>query len=77
MGSKIAPGTEAHWFTTYDQVLQTDEPISFEDFNAFTNRWYSVYASRIGAKEDTGLLSFLMTLPSAKTTSDGRNFCFR
>lgn len=43
-GSEISPGTEDVWFQAYDNVVQTGEAIRFEDYNAFTGRWYSAYA---------------------------------
>lgn len=51
-GSEIAPNTEDVWFETYDRVLKTRKPIRFEDYNAFTNKWYSTFAFAIGKPEE-------------------------
>lgn len=52
LGSEIAPNIEAYWFEAYDRVVKTGEAARFENYNAFTNRWYDVFASRIGNSEN-------------------------
>ncbi|HEY0947093.1 MAG TPA: PAS domain S-box protein [Opitutaceae bacterium] len=44
----LAPDHEQHWFDIYGRVALTGEPIRFEQAARALNRWYSVYAFRIG-----------------------------
>ncbi|MFQ4136119.1 PAS domain S-box protein [Nodosilinea sp. PGN35] len=48
---EIAPELEEHWYQLYGNVALTGEPIRFEQQAAGWNRWYDVYAFRIGAPE--------------------------
>jgi PAS domain S-box-containing protein len=45
---EIAPGTEPHWIKAYAVVARTGEPIRFENYSQHNDRWYHVYASRVG-----------------------------
>lgn len=44
---EMAPGHEEHWFTIYDEVARTGNPIRFENEARSLNRWFDVYAFRI------------------------------
>jgi two-component system CheB/CheR fusion protein len=46
--SEIVPGLEPYWFEDYNKVAQTGEPMRIENYNEFTGRWYTSYASRVG-----------------------------
>ena len=48
----LAPEHEAHWFESYGKVAQTGEPVHFINEARQLNRWYEVYAYRIGMAED-------------------------
>lgn len=48
---ELAPGHEQHWFDVYGRIALTGEPVRFEDEAAALNRWFDVYAFRIGAPE--------------------------
>lgn len=48
---ELAPEHEAHWFETYGHVARTGEPLRFEQRAQALNRWYDVYAYRVGAPE--------------------------
>jgi signal transduction histidine kinase/ActR/RegA family two-component response regulator len=48
---ELAPGHETHWFQIYGDVAITGEPVRFEQEAAALNRWYDVYAFRIGRPE--------------------------
>lgn len=52
LGSEIAPTIEDVWFKAYDKVLQTKQPIRFEDYNTLTGRWYSAFAFPEGDVEE-------------------------
>ena len=45
---EFAPAHEKHWFEIYGRVAVTGEPIRFEAPAAALDRWYDVYAFRIG-----------------------------
>jgi PAS domain S-box-containing protein len=44
----LAPNHEEHWFETYGKVALTGRPVRFENQAKALNRWYDVYAFRIG-----------------------------
>lgn len=46
--TEVMPHIENYWLQAYDRILQTGEPLRFENFNASTNRWYSAYSFRLG-----------------------------
>lgn len=46
--SELAPNTESHWFETYARVARTGESIRFETYTETVDRWFSVFASRVG-----------------------------
>ena len=39
---------EPFWIETYDRVAKTGEPARFENYTHVFDRWYSVFASRVG-----------------------------
>lgn len=46
---ELVPDVEKHWLETYGRVAQTGEAVRVEDKVASINRWFDIYASRIGA----------------------------
>ncbi|MEO7578374.1 MAG: ATP-binding protein [Massilia sp.] len=50
---ELAPGHEKRWFTIYGQVAATGEALRFVDQAKALNRWYDVYASRVGGPGST------------------------
>jgi signal transduction histidine kinase len=45
---EFAPAHEEHWFQTYGEVAQTGKPLRFEQEAVALNRWYDVFAFRMG-----------------------------
>ncbi|WP_242059472.1 MULTISPECIES: ATP-binding protein [Nostoc] len=45
---QLAPNHEKYWFEIYGQVAITGEPIRFENQAVALDRWFDVYAFRIG-----------------------------
>ncbi|MEH1873276.1 MAG: response regulator [Nostoc sp.] len=45
---ELAPNLEKHWFEIYGKVAMTGEPIRFENRAVALERWFDVYAFRIG-----------------------------
>jgi PAS domain S-box-containing protein len=48
---QLAPTHEKHWFEIYGKIAMTGEPLRFENHAEALNRWYDVYAWRIGQPE--------------------------
>jgi PAS domain S-box-containing protein len=49
---ELAPAHEAYWFEMYGKIALTGEPARFMNEARALNRWYDVYAYRIGRPED-------------------------
>jgi len=45
---ELAPNLEEYWFENYARVATTGEPMRFTNRAAPLNRWYEVYAFRVG-----------------------------
>jgi len=55
---EMLPGLDDFWFDTYGRVALTGEPVRFENEAPAMNRWFDVYATRIGGVDSrkVGLL---------------------
>jgi PAS domain S-box-containing protein len=49
---ELAPAHEAHWFEMYGKIALTGEPARFMNEARALDRWYDVYAYRIGRPQD-------------------------
>ncbi len=49
---EVAPTHESFWFKIYGKVVKTGQAIRFEDYASALQRWFDVYAFRIGQPED-------------------------
>jgi PAS domain S-box-containing protein len=49
---ELAPAHEAYWFEIYGKIALTGEPARFVNEAKALNRWFEVYAYRIGKPED-------------------------
>jgi PAS domain S-box-containing protein len=45
---QLLPNLENHWFEIYGKVALTGEPLRFENGSEVMNRWFDVYALRVG-----------------------------
>lgn len=45
---ELVPDLEEFWFETYGKVALTGEGVRFENYSAPMNRWFDVYATRVG-----------------------------
>jgi PAS domain S-box-containing protein len=45
---ELVPSHDPHWFTIYDRVAQTGEATRFVEEAKGMNRWFDVYATRLG-----------------------------
>lgn len=50
--SELIPDLEARWFETYGKVAKTGESTRFEEFAAALDRWFDVFAFRVGAPSE-------------------------
>ncbi|WP_334898486.1 YlcI/YnfO family protein [Nostoc sp.] len=48
---QLVPDLEDHWIQIYGQVALTGEPARFENGSVAMNRWFDVYACRMGETE--------------------------
>src|ERR1041385_6535726 len=48
---ELAPEHEEHWFEMYGRIALTGQPARFQQQAAALNRWYDVYAFRVGRPE--------------------------
>ena len=48
---QLIPTHEKHWVEIYGKIAMTGEPTRFENRAEALNRWYEVYACRIGERE--------------------------
>ena len=49
---ELAPNHEAHWFEIYGKIALTGEPAHFVNEARALNRWFDVYAYRVGRPEN-------------------------
>ncbi len=49
---EIAPEHENHWFEIYGEVAKSGSPVRFENRAEALNRWFDVYAYRVGPAEE-------------------------
>ena len=49
---ELLPEHEQHWFQIYGRIALTGEPARFENSAAALNRWYDVYAFRVGESSE-------------------------
>lgn len=65
----ITPALEAHWFEAYGQVAATGIPIRFEASAEPSNRWYDVYAFRVGAAEERRVAVLFKDVSAARSAA--------
>jgi PAS domain S-box-containing protein len=57
---EVMPDIEPHWIDGYARVVQTGEPMRFEDRAAGLDRWFAVFASRVGSPQ-SGRIAILVS----------------
>jgi PAS domain S-box-containing protein len=63
---EIAPAHEEHWFEIYGKIALTGEPMRFESVAAQLNRWYDVYAFRVGQPQERKVAVFFNDITERK-----------
>lgn len=72
--SEVAPNLEQSFLDTYHRILQTGDPVRFEEYNADTSRWYNVYASRIGDSGSRKLALVFADITGRRQDEQRRDF---
>ncbi len=67
---EMVPGHEQHWFDIYGRIAVTGEPVRFENQAAALNRWYTVYAFRVGAPEKHHVAVLFYDISEKKRAED-------
>jgi PAS domain S-box-containing protein len=67
---EMVPNLEAHWFEIYGKVALTGEPIRFTESSEALNRWFDVYAIRIGGAESRKVGLIFNNITERKKTED-------
>jgi PAS domain S-box-containing protein len=52
---ELNPDAEPYWFETLGRVAETGEDVRFESYAEALDRWFDVYASRVGGEESRRL----------------------
>ncbi|MBW4428406.1 MAG: PAS domain S-box protein [Nostoc desertorum CM1-VF14] len=69
---ELAPNHEGHWFEMYGNIATSGEPKRFENRAAALNRWYDVYAFRIGHPDERKVAVLFNDISEAKRVEDER-----
>jgi PAS domain S-box-containing protein len=69
---QLAPAHEKHWFEIYGKIAMTGEPLRFENCAEALNRWYDVYAWRIGQPESRKVAVLFKDISDRKRTEAER-----
>ncbi|MBD1865590.1 MULTISPECIES: PAS domain S-box protein [Trichocoleus] len=69
---ELAPNHEGHWFEIYGNIALTGEPKRFENRAAALNRWYDVYAFRIGHPDERKVAILFNDISGRKRVEDER-----
>src|SRR5688572_9290038 len=69
---ELAPTHEAHWFDIYGRVSVTGEPTRFEAPAEALNRYYDVYAFRVGSPDERRVAVLFTDVSVAKAADRER-----
>ncbi len=68
---ELEPRHEAHWFETYGRIALTGEPRRFvQQAQYLENRWFDVYAFRVGRPEERKVAILLTDISERKRAED-------
>lgn len=67
---ELAPDIEPKWFTFYGGVALTGQPIRLEEESKALNKWYEVYAVRIGNPEERKVGVFFTDITQRKRAEE-------
>ncbi|MEG4110133.1 PAS domain S-box protein [Microcoleus sp. S13_C5] len=63
---ELAPNHDAYWFEIYGRVVQTKEPVRFENYASALNRWFNVNAFCIGEPQNNQFAVLFTNITEAK-----------
>ncbi|WP_207494474.1 PAS domain S-box protein [Aridibaculum aurantiacum] len=66
--TELAPNIEPKWFQIYGNVALTGNPIRVEEESKALNRWFEVYAMRVGGAEERKVGVFFTDITSRKSS---------
>ncbi|HEV2612842.1 MAG TPA: PAS domain-containing protein, partial [Noviherbaspirillum sp.] len=69
---ELVPDLDPYWFNTYGRVALTGEPIHFENEAPAMNRWFDVYASRLGNADSRKVVLFFNDITFRKQVETER-----
>lgn len=67
---ELIPHHENHWFEIYGSVAQTGTPIRFENSAEALQRWYDVYAYRVGLPDERKVAVLFKNITERKLAED-------
>ncbi|MEO8206269.1 MAG: response regulator, partial [Chthoniobacterales bacterium] len=67
---EFAPTLEQFWYDTFGKIAMTGKSFRFENRAAALNRWYDVYAFRVGAAENRQVAIIFNDITDRKYTED-------
>src|ERR1044071_9451778 len=67
---EIAPNHEEHWYDAYGRIALTGRPERFVNFARALNRWYDVYAFRLGEPEEHRVAVLFRDITQRKRAED-------
>jgi PAS domain S-box-containing protein len=67
---EFAPNHEEFWFETYGKIALTGEAVRFNHQAASLNRWFDVYAFRVGGKESHKVAVLFNDISRQKTAEE-------
>ena len=70
---ELAPDHEAHWFEIYGKIALTGEPAHFVNEARALNRWFDVYAYRVGKPENRQVAIIFNDITAHKRAEEAIN----
>ncbi|VXC27325.1 PAS domain-containing protein [Massilia sp. 9I] len=67
---ELVPGLDGFWFETYGRVATTGEPVRFESEAPSMDRWFDVYANRLGGPESRRVALLFTDITARKQSEE-------
>lgn len=67
---ELAPHHDEHWFQIYGKIALTGQSVRFDSFAAALNRWFDVFAFRLGAPDKRQVAILFSDITERKHTED-------
>jgi PAS domain S-box-containing protein len=69
---ELVPNHDESWFEIYGKVAQTGEPIRFENYARVLDRWFDLYAFRVGKPENSEVAVLFKNITEQKRAEQER-----